>query len=151
MADVVTLPPAPPRHGAFSSSRAARSYWILLGVLVLVGIAVCFGILAWGNPLPVGSDGFWRIAGRRATSILVILTVAWCQGIATVTFQTITANRIITPSIMGFESLYRLVQTATVYFFGVAGLSVFDGVWQYALQVGLMVGFAAVLFGWLLQ
>lgn len=137
-------------HGAFIDAGAARRYWVLLGLLVLASVGICFGILAWANPLPLGSPGFWRIAERRATSIAVILVVTWCQGIATVAFQTITANRIITPSIMGFESLYRLVQTSTVYFFGVSGLTVIQGVWQYALQVGLMVLFAAFLFGWLL-
>ncbi|RRD07286.1 enterochelin ABC transporter permease [Arachnia propionica] len=150
MAETSTITPVSAHHGAFSSARAARRYWVILTGLVIVAIGICFGILAWANPLPIGSTGFWRIAERRATSIVVILVVAWCQGIATVAFQTITANRIITPSIMGFESLYRLVQTATVYFFGVAGLTVFQGVWQYALQVALMVTFAAILFGWLL-
>ncbi|MDO5065791.1 MAG: iron chelate uptake ABC transporter family permease subunit [Propionibacteriaceae bacterium] len=150
MAETSSLSDATPRHGAFRSSHAHRRYWLTLGILGSIAVAVCFGILAWANPLPIGSPGFWRIAGVRATSIIVILVVAWCQGIATVAFQTITANRIITPSIMGFESLYRLVQTSTVYFFGVAGLTAVQGVWQYALQVGLMVAFAAVLFGWLL-
>lgn len=145
-----TTIPTAPRHGAFSTARQARRYWVLLGVLIVLSIAVCFGILSWSNPLPVGSEGFWRVAGLRANAIAVILVVTWCQAIATVAFQTITANRIITPSIMGFESLYRLVQTASVYFFGVAGLSVTDGPWQYVLQVGLMVLFAAILFGWLL-
>jgi len=81
----------------------------------------------------------------------VFLVLAWCQGLATVAFQTITNNRIITPSIMGFESLYHLVQTSAVFFYGVAGLTAMDGVAQYLLQVGLMVALAALLYGRLLR
>ncbi len=132
-------------------SRTATRLTVIFAALVILAPAACFAILAWNNPMPVGSDGFWRIASRRATSVAVIVVVAWCQGIATVAFHTITHNRIITPSIMGFESLYRLVQTAAVFFFGIAGLSAVRGPGQYLLQVSLMVIFAVALYGWLLQ
>jgi iron complex transport system permease protein len=52
---------------------------------------------------------------------------------------------------MGFESLYRVVQTTTVYLFGVAGLVAIQGVWQFGLQVVIMVGLAMALYGWLLS
>lgn len=138
-------------HGAFADSRAAGRYWLILAVLVLLAPAVCYGILAWGNPMPVNSPGFWRIAQLRATSVMVILVVAWCQALATVAFQTITNNRIITPSIMGFESLYRLIQTSIVFFFGTTGLTSMNSTGQYLMQVGLMVVLAALLYGRLLQ
>ena len=138
-------------HGAFADSRAAGRYWLILAILVLLAPAVCYGILAWGNPMPVNSPGFWRIAQLRATSVTVILVVAWCQGLATVAFQTITNNRIITPSIMGFESLYRLIQTSIVFFFGTTGLTSMNSTGQYLMQVGLMVALAALLYGRLLQ
>ena len=138
-------------HGAFADSRAAERYWLILAILVLLAPAVCYGILAWGNPMPVNSPGFWRIAQLRATSVTVILVVAWCQALATVAFQTITNNRIITPSIMGFESLYRLIQTSIVFFFGTTGLTSMNSTGQYLMQVGLMVALAALLYGRLLQ
>ena len=138
-------------HGAFADSRAAGRYWLILAILVLLAPAVCYGILAWGNPMPVGSPGFWRIAQVRATSVAVILVVAWCQALATVAFQTITNNRIITPSIMGFESLYRLLQTSIVFFFGTTGLTSMNSTGQYLMQVGLMVALATLLYGRLLQ
>jgi iron complex transport system permease protein len=51
---------------------------------------------------------------------------------------------------MGFESLYRLVQTSAVYFLGAAGITFLTGPGQFLLQIALMVAFAAVLYGWLL-
>lgn len=137
--------------GAFTTPRARRRYVIVLGVLVVLSVLFAFALLAWDNPMPIGSPGFWRIAKLRVTNVTVMAVVAVAQAIATVSFQTVTNNRIITPSIMGFESLYRVVQTTTVYLFGVAGLVATQGVWQFGLQVVIMVGLAMALYGWLLS
>nr|WP_271174424.1 iron chelate uptake ABC transporter family permease subunit [Microbacterium barkeri] len=131
--------------------RARRRYAILLAVLAALAAGAAFGLLAWDNPMPVGSEGFWRIANLRATNLVVLSVVAVCQAIATVTFQTVTENRIITPSIMGFESLYTAVQTSAVYFLGAAGVVALQGVPQFLLQVALMVGLSLLLYGWLLS
>ncbi|AMG83666.1 MULTISPECIES: iron chelate uptake ABC transporter family permease subunit [Microbacterium] len=146
-----TAPRTTRSAGAFTTARARRRYIVVLVVLGVIALGSAFGLLAWDNPLPVGTPGFWRIAQHRATAVVVMALVAVAQAVATVSFQTVTNNRIITPSIMGFESLYRVVQTTTVYLFGVAGLVAIQGVGQFALQVLVMVGLAVVLYGWLLS
>ncbi|MEZ7754120.1 iron chelate uptake ABC transporter family permease subunit [Microbacterium paraoxydans] len=146
-----TAPRTTRSAGAFTTPRARRRYIVVLVVLGVIALGSAFGLLAWDNPLPVGTPGFWRIAQHRATAVVVMALVAVAQAVATVSFQTVTNNRIITPSIMGFESLYRVVQTTTVYLFGVAGLVAIQGVGQFALQVLVMVGLAVVLYGWLLS
>ncbi|MCW5253712.1 iron chelate uptake ABC transporter family permease subunit [Streptomyces sp. SHP 1-2] len=148
------LPAAPRRDrrsGALPTARARRRYWGVLGTLAALSVLVVIGILAWDNPMPFGTPGFRRIAELRATSVVIIVVVAFCQALATVAFQTVTNNRIITPSIMGFESLYRVVQTGAVFFLGTAGITAVQGVWQFVAQVVLMVAFAALLYGWLLS
>ena len=124
---------------------------MILGILIVLAVGFAFGLLAWENPMPVGTDGFWRIAQMRGTSVVVMALVAFCQAIATVSFQTVTENRIITPSIMGFEALYISVQTAGVYFFGIAGLVALQGNVQFVLQIAIMVGLSVLLYGWLLS
>ncbi|WP_315637513.1 MULTISPECIES: iron chelate uptake ABC transporter family permease subunit [Microbacterium] len=146
-----TAPRTPRSAGAFTTVRARRRYIVVLVVLGVLALGSAFGLLAWDNPLPVGTPGFWRIAQHRATAVVVMALVAVAQAVATVSFQTVTNNRIITPSIMGFESLYRVVQTTTVYLFGVAGLVAIQGVGQFALQVLIMVALAVLLYGWLLS
>lgn len=146
-----TAPRTTRSAGAFTTVRARRRYIVVLVVLGVLALGSAFGLLAWDNPLPVGTPGFWRIAQHRATAVVVMALVAVAQAVATVSFQTVTNNRIITPSIMGFESLYRVVQTTTVYLFGVAGLVAIQGVGQFALQVLIMVALAVLLYGWLLS
>ncbi|VXB62414.1 iron chelate uptake ABC transporter family permease subunit [Citricoccus sp. K5] len=139
------------QSGPFGEPKHRRRYlWLVGGLLVLAALAT-YGNLAWDNPMPPGSEGFWIIAKLRVESIVVMLVVAVCQAVATVSFQTATNNRIITPSIMGFESLYTVVQTAAVFFFGVAGVTMVVGLPQFFLQAGLMVVFAVLLYSWLLS
>lgn len=137
--------------GPLPTVRARRRYRVVLAVLVVLALGSAFGHLAWDNPMPVGSRGFWLVAELRASSLVAMAVVAVCQAIATVSFQTVTNNRIITPSIMGFESLYVAVQTAAVYFLGVAGLGMMTGLPQFVLQVAVMVGLSLALYGWLLS
>ena len=139
------------RSGSLPTARARRRYAAVLAILVVLAVAFAFGLLAWENPMPVGSAGFWRIAELRGTALTTMAIVAFCQAIATVSFQTVTHNRIITPSIMGFESLYVAVQTSAVYVLGVAGVVALQGIGQFALQVALMVGLSLALYGWLLS
>lgn len=135
---------------AWPTLTGRRRYVIVLGVLAALAIAVSWGLLAWDNPMPVGSTGFWRIAELRATSLVIVVVVSCCQAIATVSFHTVTNNRIITPSIMGFESLYRVIQTGAVFLFGIAGVTMVNGLGQFVAQVAVMIGFSALLYGWLL-
>ncbi|MGX6509443.1 iron chelate uptake ABC transporter family permease subunit [Rhodococcus sp. SJ-2] len=137
--------------GAFATARQQRRYWILVGALAILSVLIAVGIVTWNNPVPFGTAGYWRITQMRAGSLLVIALVVVCQAVATVSFQSATNNRIITPSIMGFEALYVAIQTAAVFFLGAVGVTLFQGVAQFALMVVLMVGFSLMLYGWLLS
>ena len=138
------------RAGAFQDARTARKYWIALGVTVAAGLLFAFGLLAWNNPMPFGSETFWLIAERRADAVIAMAIVAVCQAVATVAFQTVTNNRIITPSIMGFESLYTAIHTSTIYFFGAAGLIGARTLETFLVQLALMIGLSLILYSWLL-
>ena len=140
------------RHsGALTTAAARRRYWTIMGVLAAAALGIAFGLLAWDNPLPITDEGFWLIAGLRGRSLVVLVIVALCQAFATVAFQTVTNNRIITPSIMGFESLYVAIQTATMYFFGVTALVELRGVLPFTMQLVAMIGLSLALYGWLLS
>lgn len=138
------------RSGSFASAKARRKYWIILAVCVVLAVVFTAGLLAYGNPIPFGDPRFWLIAKRRADSVIAMALVALAQAVATVAFQTVTSNRIITPSIMGFESLYKLIHTSTVFFFGAAGLTAGYSAGNFVFQLVIMVGMSLLLYSWLL-
>lgn len=118
----------------------------IVGAIVLLAAVL---VLTWDIGPEPGSKGFWLIVRMRSVTVVTILLVAACQGVATVLFHTATGNRILTPSIMGFDALYVLIQTAMAFFLGAQALSATDGVPKVLVQSAVMVAFATLLYGWL--
>lgn len=127
-----------------------KKYWITLVCVWGLAAALAFAYLAYGNPMEFGTRKFWLIAQRRADALIAMAIVAVCQAMATVSFHTVTNNRILTPSIMGFESLYVAINTATIFFLGASGLNDARTVPTFLMQMGVMVGLSLVLYSWLL-
>ena len=136
---------------AFRTRKEARRYWILLISLFILGILATLGLMVYNNPVPLDSPSFLPVVRRRLYAVLAMIIAAVCQSMSTVTFQSITNNRIITPSLLGFEALYTLIQTATIFFFGARALISFSGTGAFVFQVAMMVLMCLILYGWLLS
>ncbi|WP_424214033.1 iron chelate uptake ABC transporter family permease subunit [Streptomyces sp. BI20] len=140
-----TAPPAPTPTAARRRPRLGDlaphlRVWLLAALLVPAVAAFLFAFVR-------GSFEF--AFERRATMLGAMVVAAFCQSVGTVLFQTVTQNRLLTPSIMGFESVYTLMQTLTVFLFGGATLAATDGLPKLVVQTLLMVGFSTLLFRWL--
>ncbi|WP_284849913.1 iron chelate uptake ABC transporter family permease subunit [Corynebacterium rhinophilum] len=131
-------------------SAPPKKYWITLACVWILAASLAFAYLAYGNPMEFGTRKFWLIAQRRADALIAMAIVAVCQAMATVSFHTVTNNRILTPSIMGFESLYVAINTATIFFLGASGLNDARTVPTFLMQMAVMVGLSLVLYSWLL-
>lgn len=89
----------------------------------------------------------WEFALRlRGVKVVAILVVAGCVAFSSVAFQTLTNNRILTPSIMGFESLYLLIQTVIVYFYSDQTYRVLSSIDNFLVSVAGMIGFSFLLY-----
>lgn len=123
--------------------RLSRPHLVLLILALMAGASV----LAY---MTLGARGNWGfVLPFRGKKLWGLILVAYSIALATVLFQTVTNNRILTPAIMGFDALYILVQTALVYFVGVQALVVLDVNARFAMEVLLMLGFSGLLFRWL--
>ena len=136
---------------AFRSKQEEKRYWILLITLIVLGILSSYGLLVYNNPVPIDSPSFIPVAKRRMVALVAMIIAAICQSLSTVAFQSITNNRIITPSLLGFESLYSTIHTSTIFFFGVGALVNFTGIVPFIIQVIVMVMMSLILYGWLLS
>nr|WP_312857478.1 iron chelate uptake ABC transporter family permease subunit [Aureimonas pseudogalii] len=100
--------------------------------------------------LTVGARGSWSfVLAFRGTKVLAMVLVGTAIAVSTVLFQTVTANRILTPSIMGFDALYALIQTLLVFGLGAAATSTLDPRLVFAVEVAVMVGLSTLLYRWL--
>ncbi|MGR3205301.1 iron chelate uptake ABC transporter family permease subunit [Bacillus glycinifermentans] len=110
--------------------------------VLIMAAAVCTGLFLF-YALP----SVWEYAlPRRMTKVLAIILVGTAIGYSSMIFQTITNNRILTPGILGLDSLYVLLQTAVIYFFGAAQLAELGKNANFLMSTGLMVCFSFALF-----
>lgn len=135
---------------AFRSKKDRKRYWILLSIFVVLGLFATYGLLVYNNPVPITSSSFIPVVKRRFNAIVAMLIAATCQSLATVAFQSVTSNRVITPSLLGFEALYSTIQTSTIFFFGASTLIAFSTASSFIFQVLAMVVLSLLLYGWLL-
>ena len=83
---------------------------LLLLLLLLASLSGLLYLMPMDYPLP----GF--IMKLRLQKLLAYLLVAIAGSLATISFQAITENRFLTPSILGMESLYVFMQTIYLFF-----------------------------------
>lgn len=115
-----------------------------LAIVAIVLIAIFMMIDAGGN---------WDyVLPRRLKKILAIALTGSVIAFSTLVFQTITNNRILTPSIIGLDSLYMFIQTLVIFALGsTTSLTLMNKNVNFLISVGLMVLFAGLLYKWLFK
>lgn len=83
---------------------------------------------------------------RRGYKVAAMVIAGSAIAFSTVIFQTVTHNRILTPSIMGLDSLYLLVQTILVFFLGGKNFTMISNEWLFLVSVGALMLFSILLF-----
>lgn len=124
-----------------------QAQWVKIAALV-IGVL----LFSWLF-LTYHTYGNWEFALRlRGKKILAFAFVGIATSFSTITFQTVTHNHFLTPSILGFDSLYILIQTLLFFFMGHrTGTLLQSDYAMFGLNVVLMVGLSTVLFFFLLK
>ena len=119
---------------------------IMAFLVLLLGIAYMLVEVNFEN------EKLFRYAMRiRAPKLAVMLIVSIAIGGASIVFQSIINNTIVTPCLLGMNSLYTLIHTAVVFFAGSGSFLAVNANVSFAVDLVLM-GFAATLiYGWLFQ
>lgn len=117
-----------------------------IGILAILALTLT-AIFLFIN---IGSNWSY-ILSRRGVKIASIILTGAAIAFSTVVFQTVTNNRILTPSIIGLDSLYMLIQTVMVFAFGSTTLTMMNKNVHFLINVGLMVLFAGLLYKFLFK
>lgn len=83
---------------------------------------------------------------RRIPIVIALVLVGTSVGVSSVVFQTITANYILTPSVMGLDNLYVFLQTLILYFVGATQLVTMNSPLYFMMALGLMVCVSTGIF-----
>ena len=116
--------------------RLAQRWRLKTSMVVLAGLVLLFiGLyqFAFVNP-----KFFAYAMGLRLPRLAVILIAGFAISAAAIVFQTIIRNTIVTPCLLGMNSLYLLIHTAVVFFLGSGSLFAVNPVYAFAADVILM-------------
>jgi iron complex transport system permease protein len=100
--------------------------------------------------MTIGTKGSWSfVLPFRGAKLAAMVLVAYAIAVSTVLFQTVSANRILTPSIMGLDTLYVLIQTLLVFTVGSSRTAAISPSLLFATQAAVMIGVSGLLYAWL--
>lgn len=117
--------------------------------LIILAIIAIICILLYGFYDIKG--GFHYAFPRRMMRVGAMVVTGFAIAYSTVVFQTITHNRILTPSIMGIDSMYQVVQTLIFFFAGASSVWVANQYLNYFTALIAMVLFAILLYSTLFR
>ena len=117
-------------------------------LIILAGIAVvCMALFAFYNI----QGGFSYAFPKRVERLLAMVLTGTAIAYASVIFQTITHNRLLTPSVMGIDSMYEVVQTLIYFTAGAASIFVVDRYLNFGVAIFAMIIFAILLYRFLFR
>lgn len=112
---------------------------IIMSIIALIFLTL---FVVWG----LTAKNYRFNLSLRIPKVLGILIAGGTISVASILFQTITNNRIITPSIIGLDALYNLVQTIVVFIFGSTSIFMVNKTVNFLSSGILMVILAMILF-----
>lgn len=131
--DPTTTPTAP-------ASRFTPERRLLIAAVVIVAAVAAYMLIN-------ASGNLAFIFSLRGKKVAAMALVGWSAGVATVAFQTVTNNRLLTPSILGLDALYAFIQTSLILVLGIT-VTTRVGVYpMFALNTALMMAGSLLLTG----
>lgn len=130
-----------------SAVRANRTkLLIMLALVVLCAAGYMLIEVNFANP-----KLFQYAMKLRTPKLVVMLITAFAIGGASIVFQSVINNTIVTPCLLGMNSLYTLIHTAVVFFLGSGSLIATNANLSFAVDVVLMGISATLIYSWIFK
>lgn len=87
----------------------------------------------------------------RYPKLIAMIITAFTIGGASIVFQSVINNTIVTPCLLGMNSLYTLIHTAVVFFLGSGSMLVINANMSFALDLVIMGVVATFIYSYLFK
>lgn len=88
---------------------------------------------------------------QRILKVIVMILVALAIGGASLVFQSIINNHIVTPCLLGMNSLYSVIHTACVFFLGSGSILVTNAHLAFMLDLIIMAAVATSIYSYMFK
>lgn len=87
----------------------------------------------------------------RKPRLFAMIIAGVCIGGASIAFQSVIRNTIVTPCLLGMNSLYSLIQTSVFFFLGVNSALLYNANLFFLVNLTIMAVVAVVMYGYLFR
>ena len=132
------------------NSKAYKANVLKLTMLVVMMIVVTLAFLFVG--VKFHNEKLLRYAMKlRIPKVLAMIITAFAIGGATIVFQSVINNTIVTPCLLGMNSLYTLIHTSVVFVLGSGSVIFTNSNLSFLIDLVLMGVIATVVYSWLFK
>ena len=117
-------------------------------MLFLAVLLACAAFLLINNPI-YKPKLFRMFIGWRLPTLICMVIASVAIGVATLIFQSIVNNRIVTPALLGMNSIYSFLHTAAVFVFGTGSTLYLNANLSFAADL-ISMGVVGTLIYWYL-
>lgn len=87
----------------------------------------------------------------RKPRLFAMIIAGVCIGGASIAFQSVIRNTIVTPCLLGMNSLYSLIQTSVFFFLGANSILLYNANLFFIVNLTIMAVVAVVMYGYLFR
>jgi len=120
---------------------------IFLAAAVVVSVLIYIFI----NSYPEKPKLFQYIMSLRLPTLICMIIASVAIGAATLIFQSIVNNRIVTPALLGMNSIYSFLHTAAVFVMGTGSVLFLNANYAFAVDLVLMGVIATFVYWYLFK
>ena len=132
------------------NKRAYRKNIIKLIVIALIAIIIVAAFLFIG--VKFHNHKLLRYAMKlRIPKVIAMIITAFAIGAATIIFQSVINNTIVTPCLLGLNALYTLIHTSVVFVLGSGSILFTNDNLSFLVDLVLMGIIATVVYSWLFK
>ena len=132
--------------GSAAHRKNRRKLALLVFLVVVAAAAYLFSDVSFAN------ERLFRYAMKiRIPKLIAMLVTAAAIGGTSIVFQSVINNTIVTPCLLGMNSLYTLIHTAVVFVAGSGSFLVVNGNISFAVDLVLMGVAATVIYSYLFR
>lgn len=132
------------------NKRAYRKNIIKLIVIALIAIIIVAAFLFIG--VKFHNHKLLRYAMKlRIPKVIAMIITAFAIGAATIIFQSVINNTIVTPCLFGMNALYTLIHTSVVFVLGSGSILFTNDNLSFLVDLVLMGIIATVVYSWLFK
>lgn len=119
-------------------------------ILTALVIGVCAAYLLI-NSYPENPNLFRYIISLRIPTLVVMMIAAFSIGSASLIFQSIINNRIVTPCLLGMNAMYTLVHTTVIFMVGSGSIFATNANLSFAVDLIVMSVVATFIYSFMFE